>query len=312
MKAAVIGTGFGASVVAKVYQSIGIEPNVVSPRDYDAVRRACEAKIDLVSVHSPPFLHRDHVLLAIANDHNVLCDKPFGLSAREAEEMDVAARKAGILNFLNFEFRQDSARLTMKQLLDEGAIGSIRHVRWSMYSAAGRNPNIKHNWLFDAAKGGGWIGAYGSHVVDCLRWLVGDIIEASCERRVDIPARPDGNGNLVHCTAEDGFCATFRFACGATASLDTAYSASVTVPQEISIFGSEGLMILNGLTDLAVTRSDGETQHQSFPPLEGDIHEKPFTSWALQMKTALLEGRQIHPSFADGVSCARVLDMLRE
>ena len=40
MKASVIGTGFGASVVAKVYADLGIAVQVVSPREDEAVRRA--------------------------------------------------------------------------------------------------------------------------------------------------------------------------------------------------------------------------------------------------------------------------------
>lgn len=311
MKASVIGTGFGSDVVAKVYAAIGIEAEVISPRDADAVRRACEAPVDLVSVHSPPFLHKRHVMLALASGRHVLCDKPFGLNAAEAAEMLQAAQTAGVLHFLNFEFREDEARSAIKRLIAEGAVGEVRHVRWSMYSAVGRNPETRHQWLFDKALGGGWIGAYGSHVVDCLRWLVGEIESASAQRRTDVPLRPGHDGVALACTAEDGFAATLRFASGATASIDTAYSAAVTIPQQITVFGSEGVIALNGLTDLILTQPGREPRRFSFPSLAGDIHEKPFTAWAMRMRDAILQGRQIAPSFEDGLACARVLDMLR-
>src|ERR1700756_4771292 len=122
MKAVVIGTNFGAKVVAPAYQKAGFEVEVVSPRDTEAVKRACAEPVDLVSVHSPPFLHREHVLLAIESGRNVLCDKPFGISSREAREMLEAAENAGVLHFLNFEFRQESIRRKAKELLDQGAI----------------------------------------------------------------------------------------------------------------------------------------------------------------------------------------------
>jgi predicted dehydrogenase len=50
----------------------------VSPRDAAAVAKLCaRGDVDLVSVHSPPFLHLDHVRRAIDGSHAVLCDKPF-------------------------------------------------------------------------------------------------------------------------------------------------------------------------------------------------------------------------------------------
>ena len=55
-------------------------------RDATAVAELCR-DLDLVSVHSPPFLHVEHVRAAIGAGHHVLCDKPFGVHADEAAEM---------------------------------------------------------------------------------------------------------------------------------------------------------------------------------------------------------------------------------
>ena len=90
-----IGRGFGARVVAPVFaQTQGCKVvGVVSPRDEAAVAELCaRADVDLVCVHSPPFLHRDHVRRAIDAGHAVLCDKPFGCNADDAVAMEAAAR----------------------------------------------------------------------------------------------------------------------------------------------------------------------------------------------------------------------------
>ena len=89
---------------------------VVSPRD-DARVAACvrATRFDLISVHSPPFLHLDHVRRAIDAGHAVLCDKPFGRNAEEAAEMCELARAAGRCRaFFNFENRYDAARMRMR------------------------------------------------------------------------------------------------------------------------------------------------------------------------------------------------------
>src|SRR5207237_281137 len=68
VRVGVIGRGFGARIVAPVFEETeGCEVvDVVSPRDDDAVRALCSrADVGVVAVHSPPFCHRDLVLRAL-------------------------------------------------------------------------------------------------------------------------------------------------------------------------------------------------------------------------------------------------------
>jgi len=80
VRVAVIGRGFGERVVAPAFQRVdGSEVvDVVSPRDAVAVDALCRrTDVDLIAVHSPPFLHHEHVLRAVEAGHDVLCDKPL-------------------------------------------------------------------------------------------------------------------------------------------------------------------------------------------------------------------------------------------
>src|SRR5262247_3788521 len=126
MRVGVIGRGFGAKVVAPAFASTdGCEVvDVVSPRDEAAVAALCARRdVDLVSIHSPPFLHAEHVRLAVRAGHAVLCDKPFGRNAAEASGMCKLASDAGVIGLLNFENRYDAARKRVRALVEEGAIG---------------------------------------------------------------------------------------------------------------------------------------------------------------------------------------------
>src|SRR2546428_9386214 len=138
MRVAVIGTGFGARVVAPTFAATpGCEVvDVVSPRDNEAVAALCaRADVDLVCVHSPPFLHAPHVRLALAAGHAVLCDKPFAMDAEEAAALVAEAEAAGVVHLVNFEFRHQPARVRLRELLAEGAIGRPEHLLWTHYSA---------------------------------------------------------------------------------------------------------------------------------------------------------------------------------
>jgi predicted dehydrogenase len=311
MRVAIVGSGFGARVVGGVYRDEGMEVDVVSPRDPAAVRAAIAGPVDLVSVHSPPFLHAEHVGWALEAGHDVLCDKPFGRSAAEAQDMFAAAEAAGVLHFLNFEFRCDPTRLALRALLDDGRIGDPVHLHWTAFNSGSRRPLRRYGWLFDHEAGGGWIGAFGSHAIDTVRWLLGEIVDVNGGCRIDIPERPDNDGTMHRCTAEDAFTAHMRLASGATATLDTAFAAPMNIAPRITLFGTDGVAELVGATELRVRRADAAAEVLTFAPFDGDPHLPAMRPWAARVREAVETRTQLTPSFADGVACAQVMDRLR-
>jgi hypothetical protein len=77
------------------------------------------------------------------------------------------------------------------------------------------------------------------------------------------------------------------------------------------VIGTEGVAELVGATELRVRRSGESPTVQAFEPFDGDPHLPAMRPWAALVREAVEKGRQITPSFADGVACARVMDMLR-
>ena len=310
LRIVVIGTGFGERVVAPIWRDLGCEVVIVSPRDPEAVRAAIAAPCDLVSVHSAPFLHLGHVRLAVEHGRNVLCDKPFGADAGEAREMLELATNAGVLHFLNFEFRSDPMRLKLKELLDAGAIGTPAHLNWTSITGGGRK--LRHRWLFEAGKGG-WVGAFGSHAVDTMRWLFGDIVATGGQLRTEVKLRRDrdkASDEMHPSTAEDSFTGWFRMASGFTAALDTGYAAAVDVPSVVTVFGSEGALRMEGATDLVLLRPGREPERYGFEVCE-DPHQPALGLWTAKVRDAIVARRQIVPNFNEGLACVEVLDALR-
>jgi predicted dehydrogenase len=312
----VVGRGFGANVVAPVYAELDgcTVVDVVSPRDDAAVRALCEhPDVDLVSVHSPPFLHPSHVDLALGAGKALVCDKPFGRNADDAAAMQQAADDAGALALLNFEFRHHPGRIALRQLLRDGAVGTVEHVQWTVFGAGFRVPLRPYGWLFDAERGGGWIGAWGSHVIDFLRWTLGDLVDASARLRTDIIERPDADGVMHTCTAEDGFTALLRTADGASITIDTSFVAVKNSPPRVVVLGSEGT--LESIADGRITLRNSEGTHEvfSFEQPREDPHLVPMRAWGAVVRDAVRSGKvpEGEPTFVDGVECARVMDALR-
>ena len=318
MRVVVVGGGFGARVVAPVFDATeGCEVvAVVSARDDDAVRAAVSrADVDLVSVHSPPFLHAPHVRLAFANAKAVLCDKPFALDGDEAADLEAEARAAGVVALCNFEFRYAAERALLRQMIGEGALGTIEHVQMTRLSAGTRVPLRPWGWLFDRALGGGWIGAWGSHAVDTLRWMFGaEVTDAQARLRIDVPERPDRDGALHTCTAEDGFSASLVLTNGISVAIDSGFAAAAAVAPRFTVFGSTAVAELVGESRINLRRADGTRETVDLADSdEADGHLAPMRRFAEVVRDAVESGQipESAPTFADGRACDAVLDQLR-
>ena len=286
---------------------------VVSARDDDGIAALCEnADIDVVCVHSPPFLHAAHVARAVATGHAVLCDKPFGVDATQAHDLLAAAEVAECVHLLNFEFRYDPTRALVRQLIADGAIGAPEHVQWTHVSAGSRQPLRPHGWLFERWAGGGWVGAWGSHAVDFLRWAFGEVLTVDTHCRTTITERPDAAGTPRPCDAEDGFTAWLRLHGGITVSLDSTFAAPASLAPRLVVIGADGVLECVADARVVVRGHDGSRREHA-ATTAGDPHLEPMRRWAAVVRDSV---RRRHlpagaPTFVDGLACARVLDRLR-
>jgi predicted dehydrogenase len=269
-----------------------------------------------VSVHSPPFMHADHVRAAIAAGKAVLCDKPFARNAEEASSLLDEAAAAGVVALCNFEFRLHPVRRVLRELVRTEALGPIEHVNWVHISAGSRVPMRRYGWLFDRDRGGGWIGAWGSHAVDTIRWCFGEIISVSAQPRLDIAERPDEHGDLHACTAEDGLTATLRLDNDATVAIDSTFASSASLAPRLTVIGADATCEIIGDTRVIVRRSDGTKEDltpKATPDGGSDRHDDPMRRFAEVVRDVVTSGEVPPgvPTFADGHACDVVLDQLR-
>ena len=67
------------------------------------------------------------------------------------------------------------AERRLKELLDEGYVGDIHHVNFTLAAGFRHSALRPWNWWSQLSAGGGLLGALGSHAIDALRWLLGDV-----------------------------------------------------------------------------------------------------------------------------------------
>jgi predicted dehydrogenase len=318
MNVGIIGTGFGRRVVAPVFESTEdcTVLDVVSARDENAVHALVRRPgLDLVAVHSPPFLHASHVRAALSAGKAILCDKPFALDPDDARALEVEAAAAKVIALCNFEFRYAMARQRLRQMVNDNAFGRIHRVQWTHISSGTRVPLRSFGWLFDRDQGGGWIGAWASHAVDTLRFIFGAEVDVvAAEVRIDIERRPDRDGVLRECTAEDGLQAVLRLSTGAEVIFDSSFAARTTTPHRIVIEGREARAELVDDARLHFAPADGDPECIEIGNgEERDHHIAPMRRWAEVIRDAVHTGAipPDAPTFTDGRVCDEVLLQLR-
>src|SRR5439155_3426562 len=168
--------------------------------------------IDLVSIVTPVVTHCEMTLAALAHGKAVLCEKPMAMNADEARRMTDAARDAGVLALIDHELPFLPGRLKMRELLQRGEIGKVKHAKLTYRSDSRADPNRPWNWWSDKTQGGGALGAIGSHVIDGFQWLLSTEVEAvTCNLATHIRERKDHDGKSRAVTTDDEANLLLRF-----------------------------------------------------------------------------------------------------
>jgi predicted dehydrogenase len=158
--------------------------------DWKAVTRADD--VDVVDVCVPNFLHAEIAIDALQHGKHVVCEKPLAHDLAAAQAMLAAAAASGRIAQVCFYYRLWPAIAWAKQLIDEGAIGTIQHFRgWMLQDyAAGAGQDL--GWRARRGDAGaGALGDLGSHILDVARHLCGEIVELCATTRALVPRPAD-------------------------------------------------------------------------------------------------------------------------
>jgi predicted dehydrogenase len=192
--------------------------------------------VDVVFITSPDAMHRDDTLLALKHGKAVLCEKPVGMNAAEAEEMYAAAKSAGLLYGVGQNFRFNRSLEWMRDQIAAGRIGKpqLAHAQYA-YPAA----QAPRKWITDPTLAtGGPVADVGIHCIDALRFILSAEVVS-----VSTLAQKDQQSGKVEAIASLQLEMTGGVYANVTASARGPYRTLVEVT------GSDGVLIAeNGLT----------------------------------------------------------------
>ena len=215
--------------------------------------------VDVVFVASPNMLHVEMVQAAAAHGKHVFCEKPVGGTPAQTVVAEQAAREAGVISGVGYNYRWVPLVQHAKQMIDDGLIGTITNYCGRFFSMYGRDPLGLLTWRFliDGA-GHGVSTDLLSHSVDLAHYLIGDISRVVGTGETFIGRRPLPKGSGTHydrggpddpagdVTNEDYIGLMCTFANGARGTFEA--SRSMTGPESqnsFEIFGTEGAISWN-------------------------------------------------------------------
>lgn len=332
-------------------------------RNEDAVKQAAESlgwegyetdynaliardDIGLIDVSTPGDTHKDVVLAALAAGKHVLCEKPLANSLADAREMVDAAKKAGVVAMVNFNYRRVPAVQLAKRLIDDGGIGEIRHWRGVYLQDWINDPNFPLVWrMRKEIAGSGALGDIAAHSVDLARFLVGDITEVVGTMDTFIKQRPieefsmGGAGlsaaageQMGDVTVDDSTTFLARFASGASGTFEaTRLAPGRRNHNSFEISGSKGSISFNleRMNELQVYFTDDPAGLQGFRTINVTDADHPYVSawWPAghiigyehtfvhaikDLLDGIRAGTTPAPSFEDGFRCQGVLDAVEQ
>ena len=296
------------------------------PQVYDDWGRMIgEHEFDLVCIATPTVFHAPMTLAALKAGAHILCEKPMAMNMDESAKMLETAEARGKLHIIGHELRFNPNRRKIKSLIDSGAIGDVLYLNIHNVSSTWGDQAWRRagDWLLREDMGGGRLGASGSHMIDLLRFWLGDIGAVSGQVATMAPERFDKDtGAPWRATADDHFSFTAEMRKGALCSVTVSFSGGQGSGNHTHIIGSEGtIMLADSDEKLLVALAGEEMQDMSLhdtnsklPGIGTGIWNVSFVALMEELTAAIREKRQLAwgATFEDGHQCQIVMDAIRQ
>ncbi|XVS68264.1 Gfo/Idh/MocA family protein [Actinosynnema sp. CA-299493] len=299
--------------------------------------------VQVVDICTPGDTHAEIAVAALAAGKHVLCEKPLANTVAEAEAMVEAAARAaaaGVRAMVGFTYRRVPALSLARELVAQGRLGRIHHVRAQYLQDWIVDPAAPLSWRLQKERAGsGALGDIGAHIVDATQFILGDTVrEVSGTLETFVSERPLAaehsglSGTAVSdrtgpVTVDDAALFLARFTGGALGSFEaTRFANGRKNAIRIEVNGSAGSLAFDfedmnvlhyydggddaavaGFRRIVVTEPQHPYVDAWWPAGHGLGYEHAFTHQAVDFVRAIAADADPAPSFADGLQLQRVL-----
>ncbi|MEF2070521.1 Gfo/Idh/MocA family protein [Consotaella aegiceratis] len=286
-------------------------------RTFDDLEAAIAwGEFDAVVNSTPDPAHMPTTLRLIEAGKPVFCEKPLALDHADAMVMTEAAEAAGLINMVNFTYRNAHALQMARRMIEDGAIGTVRHVEGSYLQSwlTGQHwgdwrSEERWLWRLSSVHGSkGVLGDIGIHILDFVSYGTGLAITA-LQARLKTFDKAEGNRvGSYELDVNDSCVMTVEMENGALGVIHMSrYGTGKENDLDLMIHGETGaLKVWANSTDSSLSGCLGsDIQTQTWRPIECP----PTPRNAERFVLALLTGENGDPSFRHAAGVQKLLDL---
>ena len=268
-------------------QLVGGVPYVLDYRDLIA-----REDVDAVSIMLPFELNYQVTETALKAGKHVMVEKPLATDIETSEKMlALCDRYSPLVMMVAENFRYRPLYLRVKELLDEGKIGTPYGVIWNFFTDVGTGANkqyISTKWRFEDVYKGGFLIDGGVHITAVIRDLFGEITSV---KAMTASVNPDA-GRV------DTMNSQFTMKNSALCSLNQFYSARGVRVNSIHIFGNTGTMLIdNDSCEITIKEREKPEYNETTEAERGYIGE--YEDFSRAIKTGSPVVSSFHQAYSD-------------
>ncbi len=278
-------------------------------------------ELDAVSVCTWNSAHAECTIAALEAGKHVLCEKPMATNAQDARRMKEAAEKNGKLLMIGFVRRFGNDCAVLQDFLNTGFFGDLYYAKATYL----RRNGCPGGWFGEKARaGGGPLIDLGVHVIDLVRYIMGNpkpvsVYGVTYQKLFDRRDLKDKKEYVATSKTdhdiydvEDLASALIRFDNGATLAVEAAFSLNLKKDKgDIELFGTKAGAKLspeleiftetNGyMTDVVLNKPTALSFEGLF---EGEINH---------FVDCIQNGATCQAPAEDGIQLMRILDAIYE
>lgn len=263
-----------AEVAEQKARELGFEQSTGNWRDL-----LTNPRVDIISVTTPNAFHPEMAIAALEAGKHVWCEKPMAPLYEDAVHMRDAARRAGKIAAMGYNYIQNPIIRQIKKLLKDGVIGELTHIRLEMDEDFMADSLQPFYWKSEAKSGYGALDDFAVHPLSIVSNLVGHVESVISDLVKPYATRPTKDGGQRDVENHDIANVLLRLEGGISAVLMANRSAWGRKGRiAIQLFGSKGTILFDQerMNEFQLYTVDGSNETQGFRTvLTAPVH-KPY------------------------------------
>ncbi|MDA0752768.1 MAG: Gfo/Idh/MocA family oxidoreductase [Verrucomicrobia bacterium] len=247
-----------------------------------------DPNLDVISICSYPYQHREHAVAAAKAGKHIILEKPMALSWKDCVAIRDAVKKAKVQSCICFECRYSSQFLTTKAIIDQGLLGEIHYGEIDYYHGIGPWYG-QFRWNTSKESGGSSLLSAGCHAMDALLLCMGSDVES-------VTSQSAGSSNEIFAQYKypTTSVSVLRFTNGALGKVASVIDCLQPYYFHTHLVGSEGSLLDNKFHSTRLGVDKSKWSQLSMKMLDsGDVSDHPFQAQFQAFFDAVEAGREM-------------------